>query len=49
MIKFFEVLIVYAQSGIITANLETYDPRQLKLFCWIGEPEELPDHGEDPY
>ena len=31
---------VYAQPGIITANLEIYDPRQLKLFCWIKEPEE---------
>ena len=31
---------VYAQPGIITANLEIYNPRQLKLFCWIGEPEE---------
>lgn len=25
---------IYAQSAIITATLETYEPRQLKLFCW---------------
>ena len=26
---------VYAQSVAITAALETYDPKQLKLFCWV--------------
>jgi hypothetical protein len=26
---------VYAQSVAVTATLETYDPRQLKLFCWV--------------
>jgi len=26
---------VYVQSVAITANLETYNPRQLKLFCWV--------------
>ena len=33
---------VYAQSVIITTTLETpeYNPRQLKLFCWIGTPPE---------
>jgi len=25
---------VYAQTVAITANLETYSPRQMKLFCW---------------
>ena len=25
---------VYAQSIFISANLTTYNPRQLKLFCW---------------
>ncbi|MBD3247008.1 hypothetical protein GF378_00105 [Candidatus Pacearchaeota archaeon] len=25
---------VYAQSVAIAANLETYSPRQLKMFCW---------------
>lgn len=25
---------VYAQAVAITANSETYEPRQLKLFCW---------------
>ncbi|MEN7982289.1 MAG: hypothetical protein ABFQ65_02490 [Nanoarchaeota archaeon] len=25
---------VYAQSVAITATLEIYDPRQLKIFCW---------------
>lgn len=25
---------VYAQSVAITANLSTYNPRQLKIFCW---------------
>lgn len=25
----------YAQSVIITSNLETYDPKQLKIFCWV--------------
>lgn len=25
---------VYAQSVAITATIETYDPRQLKMFCW---------------
>lgn len=25
---------VYVQSVVITASLETYSPRQLKLFCW---------------
>ena len=26
---------IYAQSIAIVAALETYDPRQLKLFCWV--------------
>ena len=26
---------IYAKSVAITANLETYDPRQLKMFCWV--------------
>lgn len=26
---------VYAQQVIITATIEDYDPRILKLFCWI--------------
>lgn len=25
---------VYAQAVAITATLEEYDPRQLKMFCW---------------
>ncbi len=25
---------IYARSIIIAANLETYNPKQLKLFCW---------------
>lgn len=25
---------VYAQSVAITATLDTYSPRQLKMFCW---------------
>ncbi len=25
---------VYVQSAIITATLDNYNPRQLKLFCW---------------
>ncbi len=25
---------VYAESAIIAATLQTYNPRQLKLFCW---------------
>ncbi|MCK4552647.1 hypothetical protein KAT80_00390 [Candidatus Pacearchaeota archaeon] len=25
---------VYVQSAVITASLEKYSPRQLKLFCW---------------
>jgi hypothetical protein len=25
---------IYVQSVIISANLEVYSPRQLKLFCW---------------
>ena len=25
---------VYAQKTIITANLEKYSPRKLKIFCW---------------
>ena len=25
----------YAQSVVISSNLETYSPRQLKIFCWI--------------
>jgi len=27
---------IYAQPVGISANLETYDPRQLKLFCWVN-------------
>ncbi len=27
---------VYSQSVAITATLEVYAPRQLKLFCWVG-------------
>ncbi len=37
---------VYAQSAVITASLDKYSPRQLKLFCWIGTPPpeiELPE------
>ena len=26
---------VYAQAVAITATLEDYSPRQLKLFCWV--------------
>ena len=26
---------VYAESTVITAVLETYGPKQLKLFCWM--------------
>lgn len=26
---------IYAQSVGIAANLTLYDPRQLKLFCWV--------------
>lgn len=26
---------VYAQSVAIVATLQNYDPRQLKLFCWV--------------
>lgn len=25
----------YSQSVVITSNLQVYDPRQLKIFCWI--------------
>lgn len=25
---------IYAQSVAISASLDTYDPRQLRLFCW---------------
>lgn len=25
---------IYAESVIISSNLQTYNPRQLKLFCW---------------
>jgi len=39
---------VYAQAGIITATLETYDPRQLKLFCWVGVPSEPEPTPEKP-
>ena len=28
---------IYVQSVLITANLETYSPRQLKLFCTVGK------------
>ena len=28
---------VYAQSVAITADLDIYSPRQLKLFCWTAE------------
>lgn len=27
---------IFSQSVGITANLETYNPRQLKLFCWVN-------------
>jgi hypothetical protein len=27
---------VYAQAVAITATIENYNPRQLKLFCWVG-------------
>lgn len=27
---------IYARSVIITANLEVYSPKQIKLFCWTG-------------
>ena len=26
---------IYAESALITANLETFSPRQLKLFCFV--------------
>lgn len=26
---------IYAQSVPITANLQEYNPRQVKLFCWV--------------
>jgi len=26
---------IYVQKTIITANLEKYSPRELKVFCWI--------------
>jgi len=26
---------IYAQAVGVTATLEIYDPRQLKLFCWV--------------
>ena len=32
---------VYAQSGAMIANLEQYNPRKLKLFCWMGIPPEI--------
>ena len=40
---------IYVQSVIITTTLETYNPRQLKLFCWVGvpsEPEPVPEKPE---
>ncbi len=27
---------VYSQSVAISTDLETYDPKQLKLFCWMN-------------
>ena len=27
---------IYVQKTIITANLEKYSPRKLKIFCWIN-------------
>lgn len=27
---------VYAQAIAVTANLSEYDPKQLKIFCWIN-------------
>ncbi len=26
---------IYSKSGYISADLDTYAPRQLKLFCWV--------------
>ena len=26
---------IYVQKTIITANLEKYSPRKLKIFCWV--------------
>ncbi len=26
---------IYAESVIITSSLETYSPKQLKIFCWM--------------
>ena len=34
---------VYAKSVAIVATLGAYNPRQLKLFCWIGLPPEVED------
>ncbi|MCF7910658.1 hypothetical protein K9L16_03230 [Candidatus Pacearchaeota archaeon] len=31
---------LYAQTVGIAATTTTYNPRQLKLFCWIGTPED---------
>ncbi len=28
---------IYVQSVMIAANTETYNPRQIKLFCWTAE------------
>lgn len=41
---------IYAKSITITATLGTYAPRQVKLFCWVGEPEEpeIPEICEFP-
>lgn len=26
---------IYAESAVISSNLQTYNPRLLKLFCWL--------------
>jgi len=28
---------IYAKSAVITGNNTIYDPRQIKLFCWMKE------------
>ena len=30
-----EDVAIYAESVLITATQQTYNPRQLKLFCWV--------------
>ena len=26
---------IYAESAVISSTIQTYNPRQLKLFCWL--------------